>query len=288
MKVVVYTKHVRPSLGGGISPQILAAVEGFRRHGIEPEVVRPGQARECDLSVCWGVKKRGEMASGRRSLVLERGYVGDRKAWTSVGYDGLNGRADFMNEDCGPSRWNNLFAQHMQPWRRKAGYALLVGQVPGDASIRGVDIAGWYASAARTLRARGFDVVFRPHPLDPRPLRQLQCAQVSDPMKRSLEKDLAGASRVVTWNSNTAVDAVLAGIPTIACDAGSMAWPIAGHDVLYDPPMPERGREIWARNIAYTQWSLEEITNGDAWDHLKSGMDVASSWSTEARRTIAA
>ena len=54
----------------------------------------------------------------------------------------------------------------MCPWReRRDGYALLIGQVPGDQSIAGVDMDGWYSKTATELKSAGWDVRFRPHPV---------------------------------------------------------------------------------------------------------------------------
>src|SRR5687767_603789 len=97
MRVNVYLRNMTTTTG--VSPHVLAAAEGFRRHGIEPAIHTPGDPQPCDLAVCWGVKKKPELASGRRALILERGYIGDRLGvWTSAGYDGLNGYADFCNQ----------------------------------------------------------------------------------------------------------------------------------------------------------------------------------------------
>jgi len=85
----------------------------------------------------------------------------------------------------------------------------------------------------------------------------------------TLEEALAGARTCVTINSNSGVDAILAGTPVINLNKGSMVWNIAQHDYdLIDKP-PHPNRERWKNNIAYTQWSPEEIENGEAWKHLK-------------------
>jgi hypothetical protein len=81
-------------------------------------------------------------------------------------------------------------------------------------------------------------------------------------------EDLQGAHAVVTFNSNTGVDAVIAGVPIFTIDRGSMAWEVSDHDLseiekpnLYD-------REQWAHNLAYTQWTMAEMAGGWAWSHL--------------------
>lgn len=267
MKVHIYLRNMR---GGGISREVIAAYHGFRRHDIEPKFYKPSDPRPCDLAVCWGVKKKLEIASGRRALILERGYVGDRKYWTSCGYDGLNGRADFCNRNSPGDRWDKYHSDTMKPWQSNPdGYVLLIGQVRGDASIKGVDFEAWANETARKLIDSGERVLFRDHPL--------QKIGMSVPGVESstefLERDLAGAKYVVTYNSNTGVDATLAGVPAVTCDEGAMAWEVTGHDPLMMPKKCDR--EQWARNLAYCQWSLNEIENGTMWDHLKVGMEAS-------------
>ena len=57
------------------------------------------------------------------------------------------------------------------------------------------------------------------------------------------------------------------GIPVVAMDPGSMAWGVARHDVTMDFYMPDRRQ--WLYDLAYKQWTIEEVENGNAWEHLK-------------------
>lgn len=278
MKVHVYKRHIKR---GAVSPHILAAIDGFEKHGIRPIIKMPGAPEPCDLAVVWGAKKIPEMKSGRRCLVLERGYVGDRFVWTSCGFDGLNGRADFRNENMPGDRWQALCdaekkagrrAPLMQPWRPsgyEGEYVLIMGQVYGDASLRGVDIDGFYRSIALRLRHNGQRVAFRNHPLNAN-TPVIPGLSVL-PREVVLPEAIERARWVVTFNSNSGVDSLLAGVPVVACDPGSMVWGIAGQNPVSPPPMLDRKQ--WARNIAYCQWTLDEIRGGLMWDHLRAGME---------------
>lgn len=270
MRVNVYVRNQSAGAGGGASPHILDAVEGFKRHGIDPVLRYPSDPAPCDLAVMWGFKKPACVKSGRRALILERGYIGDRlNEWTSVGFDGLNGFADFRNKGMGSERWEANFAPYLKPWRDHydGKYVLIMGQVAGDASLRGMNMGEWIGATARKISLAGHRVAFRPHPLYRRAWGLPHVAQV---LKGSLDEALAVARWVVCYNSNSAVDAVLAGIPTVTCDQGSMAWPVTGHEPHRPPSMADRTQ--WAHDMAWTQWRSEEIRNGDAWDHLKGGM----------------
>jgi hypothetical protein len=200
---------------------------------------------------------------GRHYLVMERGYIGDRFVWTSLGFDGLNGRANFPSIDDGMKRWNKHFAGFLKPWKERNGkLALIMGQVLGDASIEGVDFNKWVADTATEHRELGYQVYFRRHPGERS--RRVNAGAVPE-RNGALADALTEADLVVTYNSNSGVDAVLAGVPVYAADRGSMVYDL----------LPMRGgqrpnRVDWCKKMAYTQWLPEEIERGDAWAALKT------------------
>jgi hypothetical protein len=51
-------------------------------------------------------------------------------------------------------------------------------------------------------------------------------------------------------------------------DPGSMAWDVTEHDLsrIEFPIKPDRDQ--WAANLAYTQWTMDEMARGWAWAHL--------------------
>lgn len=240
--------------------------DGLWRHGIKAPLLSRREFAPCDVAVFWSARPwdlfEKQWAHGGHVLVLERGFVGDRTLWTHVGWDGLNRRADFKAQGMPADRWNRHFANKMQPWRsRPQGYDLVIGQVPGDASIRGRDYDGWLRRIGDALQDH--DVRFRPHPVAPK-------HRVPDGMAlcraKTLDEAMAGARRVLTFNSNVGVDAVLAGVPTAVADEGAMAWPVAAHGFTHPPPQPDRTQ--WAADLAYCQWNEDDMRSGDCWAHI--------------------
>lgn len=202
-------------------------------------------------------------------LVMERGYLGDRTAWTSLAWNGLNGRG-VASSAADPARFLRHFPDLLKPWREnEEGYVLLIGQLPGDLAVRHMDFNAWATLTAAGLGSYGFDVRYRPHPLAelavPAALTGVRLMA-----ERSLRAALEGAASCVTFNSNAAVEAVLAGVPTYAIDRGSIAWDVAAHSI-YEPPV-RPGREDWAARLAWRQWTAEEIAAGDAWALMKGAM----------------
>jgi hypothetical protein len=247
-----------------------AFAEGLKRHGWLVEITNA--ASPCDLLVCWGIRREADIQAQKRRggavCILERGYLGDRFKWTSVSFGGrLNGRAEFRGVGDDPVRFQKHFGALMQPWRKQDGYALLIGQVPGDMSLKAVngDLSAWYRRTAGDLHAKGYEVRFRPHPIAAKRGRGDLRVPGTVASEGTLEAAIAGAALVVTFNSNTAVESVLAGVPTMAADEGSMAWPVTSHAfeiVTHD-------RSEWAARLAWYQWTTEEMKSGDCWEAVK-------------------
>lgn len=236
-----------------------AFAEGLQRHGWTIETATAW--RPCDLFVCWGVRRIHdfERQKGRGDIcVLERSYIPDRFKWTSVSFGGqLNGRAEFRGPRSDPSRWERHFAQHMRPWRTDGTYALIMEQIPSDAACAGVNLERFYQEARHAFQGL-MPVKLRRHPnVNPK-----HGERAIAEARASLEHDLAGARCVITWNSNSAVDAVLAGVPAVAMDRGSMAWDVTGHALALPPAPP---REAWAHALAWCQWTKEEMASGECW-----------------------
>lgn len=230
-----------------------AVLEGLRRLGnpdLPPTVM------------CWGWRAgRQYHTKGRDVLVLERGYIGDRFAYTSVALNGLNNLAEFPTaRDDGGARFRSMGGKISE--REDYGdHVLLVGQVHGDMSLRGKDLSPWYAQTARNAeRAYGLPVLFRPHPQEVRRGIKRKVHGCQADMGR-LADSLKNARVVVTYNSNTAVDSLLSGRDTVVSDSGSMAYPVSSHR-LGDSASIDIQK--WAYDLAWKQWSLDEIRSGEA------------------------
>lgn len=253
-------------LAGGL----LAA--GIKRHGLTVEEGVWSQPSGADVCVVWSWKQTTLFEDckrrGARVLVLERGYMGDRMAWYSLAVDGLNGRGRFPEPQDDGARFRRHFADLLRPWRDAGDWALLIGQVPGDAQLMGMDPVRWAADTAAALTRRGHAVRFRPHPIcvargTPTPT-PVACSRSEGP----LGPDLARAYRCVTFNSNTGVEAVLAGVPTVCLDPLAMAAPVAAGALEAPAYMPDRTE--WCRAMAWRQWLADELVDGTAWEAIRS------------------
>lgn len=268
LDVVIYYRQPQ-------SPQGHAKLfaEGLARHGIKAEFRTSGMYRRCDLAVFWAHKNvqviHAQRSAGLDYLVMERGYFGDRFAMTSLGYNGLNGHAQFHNANMPSDRWRR-YGVELKPWKTDGDIIVLMGQVPTDASLRNCDnYKSWVVNSAyQAQRLYGKRVYFRGHPHPAASNFRPDLPTLTG----TLEEALSDAAAVITWNSNSGVDAVLAGVPLIACDRGSMAYTMAAQKI--GDPLVRPDRSQWVNDLAYTQWTDGEISTGEAWSHLRQHFDT--------------
>lgn len=251
----------------------------------ESELVQGWKYEPSEIAVIFGVHKskikqswpRGRIFRQQREknldvIVLETGYVnrGDgENHHYAAGFNGLNGRCDFRNKNMGPERWESLKTQ-LKPYSR-GERVILCGQVPWDASLefggQTHDHKAWLQEVASQLRViTKRPIVYRPHPLAAQAIPSLKGCETST---KPLSEDLKNAHCVVSWNSNSCVEALVDGKPVFSFDPGSMVWSVCGK-TLADVDNPEYPveRQQWARDLAHCQWTPEEMRQGLAWRHL--------------------
>lgn len=236
--------------------------QGFRAIGIKPNMMHIDRGGKDKHVCCWGWRQGKRLHDrGFQVLVMERGYIGDRFKYTSLAWNGLNGHAEFPEIEY---KGKERFYEHggsIKPWKESGKYALILGQVLGDASLQGKDLIPWYYEKAMEIKAHyGIPVYFRPHPESVRRGGYYNVPDVPN-ISGQLEENLNDALFTVCFNSNSAVDSVLAGVPCVVGDRGTMAYEMCSTDIK-NLIRPER--EEWAYRLAYKQHSVEEITSGQA------------------------
>lgn len=245
--------------------------DGLRKNGIEPILLYSHEKVTTKYVACWGWRTGKRLhEKGHEVLVMERGYLGDRFKYTSLGWNGLNGHATFPEY---PGDRGQRFKEHgvkIKPWKKSGDYILLLGQVPTDASLKGRDIMPWYQDMARAAQQKyNLPVVFRPHPDCARKGYTLKVPGTIQTTGKTLAEDFADAKFCIAYNSNSVVDAILAGVPCIVGDKGTMAYAMASEslDELRYPP-----RAAWAHQLAWMQWTVEEMAGGIPLRFLLSGI----------------
>ena len=279
MKVTVY---VNPKLKHH-EKFLVPFANSIKKAGHAVEVMRKNVFRVADLIVFWGHGantkdiRDAQIAAGKDYLVAEAAVFGDQLAMISLGYNGARGEAEYIIGD-DPEGRAKLLGLKVVDWpviannkdgglkkaaaMAKAKFAkkkiFVMGQVPSDAMLKGVDYAGFVHDAMVKAGGKG---VFRKHPksdYEPKLKCKVHDGDFADVIKN--------ASCVVTMNSTSAVEAAIAGVPVVAMDPRSMVYDVAGHDLedMKNPPMPDR--EAWFKRLAFVQWTPEELADGTAWE----------------------
>ena len=269
-------------------------------HTLEYEYVEA--YRPCDVAVIFGSWKPREKgthqtrnsvaAQAPRFVVIEtpllKRITGSENQYWRVGING------YLNRD---ATWPMLTPTEAEQrltdlgvewtgWRNKtSGHVVVVLQLPGDASLRGTDINEWAYRTVKEIRSRSNrDIVIRTHPLVSDRAFELHAqlgfrlmqegvkdVRFSDGAETPWSEDIQNAYCTVTFTSGMAVDSVLAGIPTIACDAGNFAWGISSNhvDQITDVRKADR-KDIqhWLNQMAACQWTAAEMRSGQVWEYL--------------------
>ena len=173
------------------------------------------------------------------------------------------------------------------PWKQDGEYILLCMQKVGDASLRDADVFEWTENTVNDIRKHtDRKIIIRPHPLYRKSSlhntlkeKVLNVSnthwQETDLLKDgfvSIQEQLQKAWCTVTYTSGSGIDAVINGIPNIACDTGSMVYDVSSKDIA-EIENPYRGeKKEWTNRIAHCQWSIEEFESGECWKHVSKSI----------------
>lgn len=206
-------------------------------------LIRTGPVAMFGSPALWSVLQEAQ-TSGHDWFYGDHAYFGrfqfyrvTRNAWQ---HDGSG--------DAGPERFR-LFGIEITPWQRDGRHVLVCPPDGPFAKLMGFDADAWLADVLAQLGM---------HTERPVTVRR---RDASTPLAEALRDCWA----LVTYMSNAAVEAVLAGVPVFClgpCAARTMG--LSDLSLIESPIRPD-GREQWAWNLASNQWTLSEIASGECW-----------------------
>lgn len=159
------------------------------------------------------------------------------------------------------------FGVRAERWRDEGQHIILAGMSAKSAESYGYQPEEWERWAVQELRKHtSRRIVYRPKPswTGARPID----GAVMGPAQ-SLRDAFRSAYAVVTHHSNVAIDAIAAGIPAWCWD-GAAALMSSQDLSQIDNPVRPKGREQWLANLAYCQWSTQEMQNGELVQFLQA------------------
>lgn len=240
-----------------------------------------------DVAVIWSVLWHGRMAGNKKVwddfhahnkkvIVLEVGGLKRGTTW-KVAINGINRDAAFGPDGNGSDR-ANLLGLKLKPWSLGGDRIIICGQHDKSHQWRNQpNLTAWLGNTINSIReVTDMPIYWRPHPRCPVPMiehdhknvHRQQPTQIKDTYD-DFDFDCEGAYAVINFSSNPATQAVIEGVPVFT-GPSSLAWPVANTDftTLGMPKRPDRTQ--WLNDIAYTEWTLEEIAQGKPLNRLTS------------------
>ena len=148
----------------------------------------------------------------------------------------------------------------LEPWRPAGEFVMVVPPSRAVQSLFGIE--GWLEKTLESLRGC---------------VRRIVVSPKDDRHKSPLRERLEGCHAVLTWTSNVAVEAIVAGVPAFVSKE-SAAWPVASDIAALDLENPRRpDRERWAASLAWGQFTVDEIAGGLAREVLMRGFETKKS-----------
>jgi hypothetical protein len=263
---------------GWSKARIQAAVLGLRRRGYAIDVLRhPSDvevllAKDCEYDMAlasgdkpeWIPAREQLAARGIPTLVLDLGYLRrasgprDRDGYNQAGWGGLCRPPE---RSFGPTRLAALGIRAEPNARGRDTWPWLVcAQVPGDTQhhLSREALSEWLFSTAYAARKPSY--IWRPHPLAP-----IDSPSAEWPTQHGKLVPLADALRTVggmiTYNSTSAVEAIIAGIPVLCATTAHFA-----HVARAD----QRARQAYLERLAWGQFTCPEFESGWALEVLES------------------
>jgi len=261
------------------------------------DITASKQYKECDVAVIFGSwkkqskkdykadraphhKLKNDIIDNHRGkvIVFETPLLGrtitQDHSYHRVGLNHfMRGLADFKNEQSSPERFNSLDID-IKGWRRTGDHVLIVGQNMNDASLFGLNFQWWLENTIKHLmKHTDRPIIVRDHPENKEQLKHIVARfsytnQVVYDTNKNIKDSLKNAWCTVSYTSGSSIDSVLAGVPVITCSEYNFLWPISSHS-LEDVETPKLGKRLQTfYDLAWTQWSVNEIQQGKPWEHL--------------------
>lgn len=230
-----------------------AMQSGIERCG--DEAVITDTPEPADFAVIYGWRRRDWLFRYPHWMYADLGYW-NRDAYYRVSVGGWSPHR-YLRFGMGPERLKSLGVRVL-PWH-DGDEILVVGASEKSMAQHGYRYMEWEKRMVARLQGMG-TVVYRPKPNDVN-RQPISGALLDD---RPVGEALAAARLVVTHHSNMAIDALVAGVP-VYCETGAGAafsLPFGSFDRL-------SGREAFLADVAWHQWSLNEMADGTCWSFLK-------------------
>jgi len=231
-----------------------------------------------DVAVIWSLVWAGRMRenkqvwneyrnTNRNVIVLEVGMLQRGTTW-KLGLNGINNTAYPWAHNHDDSRANQL-GLVLTPWTNSGDKIIVCTQRTDSEQWSGQpELNQWIVSTVNAIKQfSDRKVIVRPHPrfvpkkLPPDINIQLPRSISGTYDSFDFNNGILDAWAVVNHNSGPGTQAILNGVPAFV-GTTSLAGPVANFDLanIENPMRPKR--QQWLNNLAYTEWTIDEIQQG--------------------------
>lgn len=198
-------------------------------------------------------------AEGREWIYGDHGYFG-RKRYYRVTRNAYqhDGSGDYP-----PDRFLG-FRREVKPWRRRGRHVLVCPNSDVYMGLHGIDGQAWLRGVLDTIRQHTDRPVIVRWKRPPMPQPEIR-------------HHLAHAHAVVVFSSAAALDALIDGVPAfvLAPFAAGARLGLSDLSQIESPIYPD-DREPVFWSLAYQQWTLAEMMQGQAWRALQESQGRAA------------
>jgi len=229
---------------------IVTNTDHFRYEDSTSPIVLRGILKHKIMQRCW--------QDGRDFYYMDTGYFGNgiNKIFHRIVKNDLQHGAIVARSS---DRWRALGIN--LPQTRCKGRRIIVA-APDDKPCRfyGIDQGTWLEHTISELK-RHTDI---PIEIRQRAIRRVDRV-IHDPLHVVLKNDVHA---LVTFNSNSAVESILAGVPAFVLAPSHAAAPVSNRDLaqIESPYWPDQDKLLaWASHLAWGQFHVQELKNGTAY-----------------------
>lgn len=254
------------------APVLEAFAQGLKRHAATVSY----NDLQGDVAVLWSQLWAGRMKpnqdiyrhyrdNGRSVVIIDVGTIRRNQTWRIA----LDNNAYLAGHGHDSAR-RYMLGMDMQPWSDQGQNIVIGMQRPDSNQWYGMpDTNTWLDDIVSRLRMyTQRPIVIRSHPRSPLTQHPHNTVlQLPKPIPGTYDdfdfpQCLHDAWAVVNWNSTPGILSVLRGIPAFV-GPSSLAAPVANMDLAFIEAPCRPDREQWANDLAWTEWTVDEIRRGE-------------------------
>lgn len=231
------------------------------------------------IDVIWSVLFYGRMSGNRQifedcqrenrpCIVLEVGGIQRGSTW-KVALNGINRDAYFGPTGNDDSRVKKL-GINLKPWKYDGENILVCGQHDKSLQWKNKEpMSTWVTGIIDTIRKHtDRPIIFRPHPRCPLPAIEHEFDNVKrqnpihvDGTYDDFDINFQNVWATVCWSSNPGIHSVIQGVPAFT-GPSSLAFDVSEQNLqnIENPLYPDRLQ--WLNDYSFTEWTVEEISQG--------------------------